>query len=534
MPSNPFKATATFHLTKLDRLALDPQQGALDDIGWWGKMYFDAEIFPWQKYFYHAPQKDKMVVAGIRVGKSKGTSFFFLHYGQFHPGARLLNTSISSEQAKIVYTNMLELLSQDRFKHWVAHTERSPYPLIRLVNGAEMWFRSIGYEAELIRGFEFDWINVDEAAYVTSEMAINTLKGRLLGVNQQLHQPRAGIFTQMTSPKGKTGWLYERWKKGDPRFLSARPERYLSLRVRTTDNPLLDQQALREIMLDYTDRMIRQELEGEFLDSDSTEFPMEQIEYCYSEQHPEVRWLYSEIARWQATQGTKRSVRSELLGLSDDLLQYEIAPQPGHQYIASWDLGKKATKAGRNATVGMVFDVTALPWRLVAYKYDEEGRGYLTAKAHIEQWQAKYSSRGTECYTVIDASGKGDVLNELIEAENHFSVDGIVYNNVLKPNLVTAGKIAIERGMVRFPFIKRMVDQLSSYEQYDKDLAQDIVMAFCQAMFRARELTGESTSRPSIYGHVYRRSALAQTPQMRRFAANRTLSRTVRSGRTTR
>jgi hypothetical protein len=88
-----------------------------------------------------------------------------------------------------------------------------------------------------------------------------------------------------------------------------------------------------------------------------------------------------------------------------------------------------------------------------------QGASYLAAMGWIEQWHMKYSRTGTVCQTIIDASGKGDVLNELIEAENRIQVDGIVYSNQLKPNLITSGKIVIERDMIRFPFIRRMVDQ---------------------------------------------------------------------------
>ncbi len=516
-----------FHLSAVDKVAFNSD--AHVDIDLWARLYWDAEIFPWQSYFMRQPQHDKMVVAGIRVGKSKAAAFGLLHWMQFHPHSRVLNTSISSMQAKIVFQAMMELIGQSRYKHWVEHVEKSPYPLIQLVNGSEAWFRSVGYEAELIRGFEFDIINLDEAAYVTSPMTVTTLKGRLLGFNALTNQPRAARFWQMTSPHGKTGWVFERWKKGDPRYHEAEPEKFLSLRVRTTENPLLDADTLREIMADYTERMIRQELYGEFTDADGVEFPMEQIEQCYNDTRAEVRWLYEQITSWRERR-ERRPGMKEVIGISEDLDFYELEPQPGHQYVASWDIGKRPTKRGRNATVGMVFDVTQLPWKLVAFRY-EEGKQYLQALEWIETWHMKYSSRGTDCETVIDASGKGDVLNEIIEDENNFRVDGIIYSSALKPNLIASGKIAVERGMVCFPFIRRFVDQLSVYEQNDRDLAQDIVMAFCQAMYKAREVTGVSTARPTIETRLYRRATLH--PEMRRYAERRVLSRHQRTGRYT-
>ena len=101
MPS-PFKLKS-FHMTPLDREMLDPDRGGLNDITWWYKAYFDGTLYPWQHYFYHHPAKDKMVVAGIRSGKSFVAAVGLTHTAFYHPFSRILNTSISSEQAKIVF-----------------------------------------------------------------------------------------------------------------------------------------------------------------------------------------------------------------------------------------------------------------------------------------------------------------------------------------------------------------------------------------------------------------------------------------------
>jgi hypothetical protein len=136
--------------------------------------------------------------------------------------------------------------------------------MIRLINGAEIWFRSIGHDAELIRGFQFDLINIDEAGYVTSEMAIKTLRGRLLGVNPVTRAPLKGLFWQMTSPKARAAQSTSAGRRVIRASLAQIPNATLSLRVKTFENPLLDKDVLREIMADYSERMIRQELEGEF------------------------------------------------------------------------------------------------------------------------------------------------------------------------------------------------------------------------------------------------------------------------------
>lgn len=473
-----------FALTALDREVLTYGQY---DIDLWARGYFGRGLFPYQQYFYHAPQKDKMLVASIRVGKSFLASNGGLHKMQFNPGARFLNTSISSEQAKIVYNHCLEMCNAPNFQHWVEHVQSSPYPLIRLVNGSELWFRSIGYEAELIRGFEFDVINVDEAAYIVREMAIKTLRGRLLGINPITNLPRLREIWFISSPKGG-GWLFERWKKGDPKYPNADPSKYLSLRATIWQNPLLDPEAIEDIMADYTEDMIQQELFGEFLIDIGSLFPYESVLACCDEEKREVRWLYEQIKTWKEQHQTK-TYRSDA-GLSEDITHYECEPQPGHQYISSWDVGKKPTRKGRNAMCGMVYDVTHEPWVQVGFFY-REGMGYTEVKPLIEQWGEKYGSErlGCRCKTVMDSTGKGDVLEEFMVREHSVdSLEGYVYSASNKPNLIHAGKLAIERGQTVFPFIKRQVDELTNYVSDDKDIAQDIVMTYCQAMYAAREM----------------------------------------------
>ena len=517
-----------------------------NDIGLWVKGYFNGQVFPYQRYFYHAPQKDKLLIAGIRTGKSRLVSMGFLHFAQYHPYSRLLNTSISSEQAKIVFTNCLEYCNHPNFSHWIEHVQSSPYPMIRLVNGSEIWFKPLGFEAELIRGFEFDFICVDEGAYVQRELAIKTLKGRLLGYNTMINAYRAGIFWIVSSPRPQP-WLIERWKKGDPAFPNqAQLREYLSLRATIWHNPMINREEIQRLMNDYTEAMIRQELYGEFIINTSAVFPYHLVMAMTDENRYEVRWLYDQIKFWNARMAAQHdaqraatglapgmSVRAAA-GLTEDITHYECDPESGHRYVNSWDLGSKPRKNGRNAMVGMVLDVTHEPWRLVAYYY-REGMGYVEAMGQIEMWHKKYSNLGTAlCKTVIDGTGKGDVLREFMEANRVIEdLEAIVYTGQNKPDLIIAGKFALEHGQVVMPFIKEVVNQLTNYEIFDEKLAQDTVMAFCQACYVARDIMrlgfGDSTGYTLQQQLNNRATYTHRTPQVRlnsRYTEKRMAART--------
>ncbi len=490
-----------------------------EDITLWARYYFDFTPLAFQHKFYHDPRKDKLLVAGVRTGKTKGLALGFLHYMMYHPNCRLGNASSSADQAKIMFDDCSELMASPLFQHWIEDVQKSPYPLIRLVNGAEATFRSVGYEAELWRGREYDWINIDEAAYIVREMAVKTLKGRLLGPG------RAGILTMTTTPKGK-GWLFERWKlgalkpDGQPQFPQHYDPHYLSMLARTRDNIHLTEEQIQDLERDYTLRMKQQEIEGLFLDSEGLVFPWDQIQFATAEEvNPHVKALNARLHQWLADH--------HISDRGGDIVYYALDPEPGHLYINSWDLGKKPTRSGRNATVGGVLDITHKPWELVAFRY-EPGAGYGIAHDYIKEWNSLYGGVGN-CETVIDATGKGDPINERLQEEEHIDVDGFIYTGVTKPQIVMAIQVMLEKGWFAAPFIRRLVDQLQGYEHDDKDLPQDIVMMLGQAAYKARQRWGEAQQIKVTQRQVGGRKGMGD-PSMERYKDRRRASRMTRIG----
>lgn len=455
-----------------------------DDLGLFCEHFFEIEPIPWQIYFYHAPQKQKIVVAGIRSGKTFGASIGFLHYATFHPWARIANASISLDQAKIVFYSALELASKLNFERFVEDSVRHPFPTIKMVNGAEMWFRSVGYEAELWRGQEFDWINVDEAAYIPHVTTISTLQGRLLGKNPMTNKYRDGIFTITTSPRGR-GWLYEMWRKGDPNFPEAEPERYLSLRVRTLDNPHLNPAQLELVMANYTERQKQQELEGAFLDPEDAVFSWESIQAMSDiEGRTEVQELVTAIDAVE--EGTFKQFSN------NDYQRFDLGPQKGHSYIISWDIGTTATRhLGRNATVLFVIDITNRPWRVIGYRRETQ-ISYPQIIELIRETDQRYKNKGnSQAWTTIDATGSGNVVKEILQDQYNLDVDGLVYSMATKPEVITAGQVCLDRRYVISPPIRAVMDEFSSYEMDDKRITQDCVMALCQGLYQARMRAGD-------------------------------------------
>jgi len=490
--------SASFKLTDGDRAMLEigPYQPTV-----FSQYYFDINLLPWQVYFQSYPSNDKLVIAGIRTWKSFGTADYWLKQAFWNPGSRWLNVCITADQAQIIFNDILMLAQSDRFKHWIKKIVLHPYPVLQLWNDSEIWSRSIGGasgDATTLRGWEFDGINIDEAAYVTNELAVMTLKGRLIGVNKVTKKPRIGLLTMTSTPKGAKSWLFERWKKGDSSFPEANPKKYLSLRARTYDNTFLSPEQIEEAVADYTEDQKRQELEGIFI-ADNNLFAFEDLmAMCgrnYGENildlaqyDPDVLELEKKILAWYR----EKSVVYE--GVPQTIDHYELDPEPNHTYIAGCDLGARAVVSGRaegrNATVGTVIDISTRPWKLVAYRYDIQGR-YSINMERVKDWHDKYNNYGRSlCHTRIDAVGPGDVIHQMLE-EDRYRIDGFKAGLLSKAAMLQASAVVIERRLIRAPFIRRLVDQFQSYTPGDdKNIAQDIVISLSQGIHLARELEG--------------------------------------------
>ena len=493
-----------YSFTDADRKIL---VATVDDITLFCQHFFEQEPMPWQHFFYHAPQKRKIVVAGIRSGKTFGAALGFLHYATFHPYARIANASISLDQAKIVFYTALDLASKLNFERFVEHTVKHPFPTIKMVNGAEMWFRSVGYEAELWRGQEFDWINVDEAAYIPSQNTIDTLRGRLLGKNPMTGKFRDGIFTITTSPRGR-GWLYEMWRKGDPNFPEADPTEYLSLRVRTKDNPHLDPRQLELVMANYTDRQRQQELEGAFLDPEDAVFSWESLQaMCDIDGRPEVQELVREIDAIELGEYKQFS--------GNDYHRFDLGPRKNRAYILSWDIGTTATKhMGRNATVLFVLDITERPWQVVAYRR-ETNASYPQIIEWIKETDGRYKMHGqTQSWTVVDSTGSGNVVKEILQDTYNLDVEGLTYSVATKPEVITAGQVCLDRRYVISPPIRAVMDEFSGYVMDDKKLVQDCVMALCQGLYHARLRAGDYARTFSGEQLITRTNDLPERPRI--------------------
>lgn len=128
---------------------------------------------------------------------------------------------------------------------------------IRFINGSSIIFRSAASEDSL-RGESIHYMILDEAAFIKQ----TTVEGILLPMLNVIG--KKCLF--LTTPKGKN-YIYEYFKNGqstDPKY-----DKWDSMRYSTLDSPLANAELIQLFKDTLPDKLFRQEVLAEFVDSSS-------------------------------------------------------------------------------------------------------------------------------------------------------------------------------------------------------------------------------------------------------------------------
>jgi hypothetical protein len=136
-------------------------------------------------------------------------------------------------------------------------------------------------------------------------------------------------------------------------------------------------------------------------------------------------------------------------------------------------------------------DITDRPWKIIAYRR-ETTASYPQIIEWIRETDERYRANNkNQCWTVIDSTGSGNVVKEILQDQYNLDVQGLVYSMATKPEVITAGQVCLDRRLVISPPIRTVQDEFSSYEIDDKRIVQDCVMALCQGLYHARLRAGD-------------------------------------------
>jgi phage terminase large subunit len=200
------------------------------------------------------PQKYITVVSPRQQGKSLLLVNLLLYYGINVKGSKIGVIAPIYSQARKLMEDLYEAIKDSGI---VEATNFSNHE-IKLKTGSKIYFRSSEREDGL-RGYTFDYLFLDEAAYQTEDAWKRAIQPTAL-----VHGKKVVLFS---TPRGKD-WFHDMFQMGkDPNYPS-----HASVRMEQYDNPYINREEVEGARRALPDAIFRAEYLGEFLEGESQVF----------------------------------------------------------------------------------------------------------------------------------------------------------------------------------------------------------------------------------------------------------------------
>jgi phage FluMu gp28-like protein len=242
---------------------IDPER-LLDEPAYFVEHYIGEEAFDYQQEFMNASNDRKAFVSGRRVGKSRTAGWLALWKAATFAGAEVLVTAKAQRQSMEMFNQISKEIKNSRASRdqWgVVNETRTE---IQFDNGSRILALPVGRDGSNIRGYggQDNMIIVDEAAFIDDE------------IFQQVFSPMMAVgdgdFILLSTPFGKKGFLYERFKEDE----------WYTVQVPTSANPLVDDSFIEEQRRNLTNTQFKQEILGQFVESADSFFTRDELMSC--------------------------------------------------------------------------------------------------------------------------------------------------------------------------------------------------------------------------------------------------------------
>ena len=399
------------------------------------KRLWDWEPHPGQREFLTLTLPDgsepKTLIAacGRRWGKTEGLSVDVAVRVLTEPDLAQLLVGPTKDQADGLFDavdeKLQEVIGNDDWAAEFPHVtdlevKRSPYCHIRRKSDRQMILsaRSAGRNGRNLRGkgttrkMKRFRVVVDEAAFVPDQAINEAIRPMLATV------PGGGQLVMISSPNGKRGPFYDAFVKGERAEGKAR-----SVRLPSSQNPLVDPEFLAEMRDEMTDRQYRAEFLAEFVDAAGQVFPDDDIAACTCD---------------------------------DD---YGLLPLWGCTYVAGIDFGRR-----RDWTVISIGEASPVGVRVVQ-QIRVQGLGWKSQVEKICEIVKLWGVRQLSC----DATGLGDavagnLIAELAARRIPCEVEPFLFTGASKPILIDGLAIALASRRCTYPAIPILLSELRNFE----------------------------------------------------------------------
>lgn len=307
------------------------------------------------------------VCAGRGYGKTKLIAELHLEVAEAFPGAKCLAACRTQDQSQIAFKAMLAMLSANLLGRSILdRVTLSPFPVIRLKNGSTITFRTTDDEGVSLRGMEFDFVTLDEAAF-----APETVWHFLLTLVRKSNGPVVAFSTP------NEDWFEDLYHRLEDQKRDG-DESVVAFHAPAQDNPHLSPE--------YFERM------------------REQLPEVFYQREIEARFVGGQIHTFR---------REHLEKIFDPRLSPSVPPIKGHRYGLGWDL------AAEGAAVGLVFDCTAPELVIGCHAEKHTDTVWPHVQARVEDTARKYPGRKALDYTGVGKAA-GQNLRVHVRDEEKF------------------------------------------------------------------------------------------------------------------
>ena len=400
--------------------------------------------------------KDSFILCGNRYGKGDIGAAYLAWLAFYKPVPKkykdinisILNTSISQDQANIIYNKFDENFTNINTFSWIIKDiKKSPFPHIIFKNKITWWFRNASQNGKYLEGRSYFHINFDEADLQDNYYEFVT---EILGPRVWDH---GGTISHMTTPRRGKRNSYKLFNNMKKEYDLGNKNVYIH-KGDSRENIFLHKKAI-EKMNNLPERLFRKNVLGEYSDSDGT------------------------ITSETLDQAEKNSI-----GLLE-------TPRKDHTYFNGWDLARSSTFCTA-ATIEKNLKDTERPLQLVSWERFQDAnrdRNYWqkverSIKRRNEIWRGQ---------TVIDKTGIGDVVFNYIEdmSPPPIGIQLGQQRGKLREDIINEGLSTIENGKIGIPPSIEQIynnelwtlrDELSDFDQNHTDV---IIWDFVCALFLA-------------------------------------------------
>jgi Phage Terminase len=214
----------------------------------------------WQARLLRSRADRILLLCSRQLGKSTSTAVLALNEACYTPDSLVLLVSRSERQSALLFEKVSRFYKELRPVEAIKELSLS----IKLSNGSEIV--ALPGDGDTIRGFSSPRLVIlDEASRIPD--AVMAAVVPMLVTNN-------GRLVALSTPRGRSGWFFEKWESCDPGWVK--------INARASESPRISAEALEEQRMTLGPRLFAAEFDNQFLEDVDSVFSAEAIASIYA------------------------------------------------------------------------------------------------------------------------------------------------------------------------------------------------------------------------------------------------------------